>query len=127
MGTEEGCSEAASRPLFDDIAIDPTPADLHDADLRRLTAAQLVTLAELTASGVALFFVTYLLQPLVFAHVNGFQVLGAELPATSGRATPMRLLERWAELAFSADATATTFMIGRYTQNGPRLGVCLPV
>ena len=125
MGTEEGCSEAASRPLFDDIAIDPTPADLHDADLRRLTAAQLVTLAELTASGVALFFVTYLLQPLVFAHVNGFQVLGAELSATSGRATPMRLLERWAELAFSADAAATTFMIGRYTQNGPRLGVCL--
>ena len=95
------------------------------ADLQSLAAAQLVTLSELTTSGVALFFVAYLLQPLVFAHVNGFQVLGAELPAAAGRATPMRLLERWAELAFSADATATTFMIGRYSENGPRLGVCL--
>jgi hypothetical protein len=103
----------------------PPRAEAGVADLRRLASAQVVTLAELTASGVALFFVTYLLQPLVFAHVNGFQVLGAELPITSGRATPMRLLEQWAELAFSADATATTFMIGRYSQDGPRLGVCL--
>jgi hypothetical protein len=37
----------------------------------------------------------------------------------------MRLLERWAELAFSASGLATTFMIGRYRDNGPRVGVCL--
>ena len=149
MGTEEGRSEAASRPLVVhdvdhgdcDVAPPSCPAELapaepplialpsltatDTADLRSLATAQLVTLGELTASGVVLFFVTYLLQPLVFAHVNGFQVLGAELPAAAGRATPMRLLERWAELAFSADATATTFMIGRYNGGGPRLGVCL--
>jgi uncharacterized protein (DUF486 family) len=47
--------------------------------LQDLAAAQLVTLSELTSSGVVLFFVAYLAQPLVFAHVNGFQVLGAEL------------------------------------------------
>ena len=93
--------------------------------LGSLVAAQTVTLADLSASGVALFFVATLLQPLVFAHVNGFEVLGAELPLTVARSTPMRLLEHWAEMAFSLSAAACTFMIGRYGEAGPRLGVCL--
>ena len=90
-----------------------------------LVAAQVVTLADLSASGVALFFVATLVQPLVFAHVNGFEVLGAELPIAVARSTPMRLLEHWAEMAFSWSAAACTFMIGRYGEAGPRLGVCL--
>jgi hypothetical protein len=90
-----------------------------------LVAAQVVTLADLSASGVALFFVATLVQPLVFAHVNGFEVLGAELPIAVARSTPMRLLEHWAEMAFSLSAAACTFMIGRYGEAGPRLGVCL--
>ena len=98
---------------------------LDQSVLMRLATVQVVTLAELTASGVVLLFVATLLQPLVFAHVNGLQVLGAELPLSSARSTPMRLLERWAELAFSASAMATTFMIGQYGADGPRLGVCL--
>ena len=158
MGTEEGRSEAASRPLVEhDVVSLPAHSPVLDAvslparrledahlppskrtrllppaspvpdmvALRGLTAAQLVTFGELTASGVVLFFIAHLLQPLVFAHVNGFQVLGAELPVAAARATPMRLLERWAELAFSSDAAATTFMIGRYSAAGPRIGVCL--
>jgi hypothetical protein len=58
-------------------------------------------------------------------HVNGFEVLGAELPIAVARSTPMRLLEHWAEMAFSLSAAACTFMIGRYGEAGPRLGVCL--
>ena len=90
-----------------------------------LVAAQAITLADLSASGVVLFFVATLVQPLVFAHVNGFEVLGAELPIAVARSTPMRLLEHWAEMAFSLPAAACTFMIGRYGEVGPRLGVCL--
>jgi hypothetical protein len=135
MGTEEECREAASRPLVDHDGASPShsrtlailpAAPVPDTSLLQdLAAAQLVTLSELTSSGVVLFFVAYLAQPLVFAHVNGFQVLGAELPLSATRATPMRLLERWAELAFSVSAAASTFMIGRYGPQGPRLGVCL--
>jgi len=129
-------SPAATRPPLDtvDCAPDcviadgeplaPLPAAGGDV-LRDLAAAQVVTLAELSAAGVILLFVANFLRPLVFAHVNGLQVLGAELPLPAARATPMRLLERWAELAFSASGLATTFMIGRYRDNGPRVGVCL--
>ena len=145
-GTEEKSSEAASRPSLehvpDFLTTDPRFASrarpacdgdvLRDlvppacgAVLSELTAAQVVNLAALSANGVALLFVATLLQPLVFAHVNGLQVLGAELPVQAARSTPMRLLEQWAEMAFSANALATTFMIGRYCDNGPRLGVCL--
>ena len=140
-GTEEERGEAASRlplahvhdcPLIRDcpepgLAVPATaaPPAAEGGVLSELTAAQLVTLAALSANGVALLFVATLLQPLVFAHVNGFQVLGAELPTSAARSTPMRLLERWAELAFSAKGLATTFMIGRYRDDGPRLGVCL--
>ena len=135
-GTEEECSETESRPTLDtaDCAPDclmtdveplaPLPAAGADV-LRDLASAQVVSLAELSAAGVILLFVANFLRPLVFAHVNGLQVLGAELPLPAARATPMRLLERWAELAFSASALATTFMIGRYRDNGPRVGVCL--
>ena len=134
-GTEEEVSEAASRStLVHDADSECAPAptepfltfpDAGAAILHDLAGAQSVALAELTAAGVILLFVANLLQPLVFAHVNGLQVLGAELPLPLARATPMRLLERWAELAFSANALATTFMIGRYRDNGPRLGVCM--
>ena len=127
--------QAGLRPLAGtptpsaDVTPTETPADeLIPGDLsmlQRLAEMQIVTLAELTARGVVLIFIATLMQPLVFAHVNGFQVLGAELPLSAARSVPMRLLERWAELAFSAPAVATTFMIGRYGADGPRLGVCL--
>jgi hypothetical protein len=55
-----------------------------------------VTFAALTSQGVVLLFITALIEPLIFAHVNGYQVLGAELPLSSARSIPMRLLERWA-------------------------------
>jgi hypothetical protein len=110
--------------IADGEPLAPLPAAGGDV-LRDLAAAQVVTLAELSAAGVILLFVANFLRPLVFAHVNGLQVLGAELPLPAARATPMRLLERWAELAFSASGLATTFMIGRYRDNGPRVGVCL--
>ena len=49
---------------------------------------QVVTLAELSAAGVVLLFVANFARPLVYAHVNGFEVLGAELPVPTARATP---------------------------------------
>jgi hypothetical protein len=72
--------------------------------MERLTFAHLVTFAALTSQGIVLLFITALIEPLIFAHVNGYQVLGAELPLSSARSMPMRLLERWAELAFTTEA-----------------------
>ena len=119
-GTEEERSEAASRPALEGAAdcAPLTAPDCVTADrlplaplpvagaglLHDLAAAQVVTLAELSAAGVVLLFVANFARPLVYAHVNGFEVLGAELPVPTARATPMRLLEKWAELAFSASA-----------------------
>ena len=88
-------------------------------------ATQLVTLASLASQGVMLFFMTTMLQPLVFAPVSGLHVLGAELPLSSPAAShALPLVERWAALAWGAAAPATTFMIGRYN-GGPRVGVAL--
>eukprot|EP00900_Chrysochromulina_parva_P017660 jgi/Chrpa1/25896/Chrysochromulina_OHIO_Genome00011893-RA len=77
-----------------------------------LVAAQAVTLADLSASGVALFFVATLVQPLVFAHVNGFEVLGAELPIAVARSTPMRLLEYVPSAVSSTFHTCCAFRFG---------------
>ena len=121
-----GLQASAARRALSDEQGWPAERVLPDqTTLGGLAAAQVVTLADLSANGVALFFIATLMQPLVFAHVNGLDVLGAELPVGVARATPMRLLERWAELAFSLSAAACTFMIGRYGEAGPRVGVCL--
>jgi hypothetical protein len=112
MGLGEAGGGSAPQPLFEHVEgfgralgarseqtplTDPallTEQALPDQSiLGGLVAAQAVTLADLSASGVALFFVATLVQPLVFAHVNGFEVLGAELPIAVARSTPMRLLE----------------------------------
>ena len=111
MGLGEAGGGSAPQPLFEHVEgfgralgarseqtplTDPallTEQALPDQSiLGGLVAAQAVTLADLSASGVALFFVATLVQPLVFAHVNGFEVLGAELPIAVARSTPMRLL-----------------------------------
>jgi hypothetical protein len=61
-------------------------------------------------------------QPLVFAALNGLDVIGAELPASfSPRSVALPLMEQWAEVAWGAGAAATTFLIGRY-EGGARLG-----
>ena len=124
---DAGCSSETVVNVADDTRR-AAPAIFEQADtarMERLTLAHLVSFAALTSQGVVLLFITALIEPLIFAHVNGYQVLGAELPLSSARSMPMRLLERWAELAFTTEAAATTFMIGQYGENGPRLGVCL--
>ena len=99
------------------------PSDVHPLHLTALTEAQMVTVASLTARGFMLFFMTTLAQPLVFAHLQGLTVLGAEIPLPlSPKATAVHIVERWAALAWGAAAPATTFMLGRYI-DGPRIGV----
>ena len=105
----------------------PPPPPPFESDLplaiAGLSADQLIFIRDLTVQGFMLFFVTTLLQPLVFAHLSGMRVLGAELPLTmSPKTTSLRVIEHWAKLAWGATASATTFMVGRYLE-GPRVGV----
>jgi len=53
----------------------------------------------LAANGVILAFVACLAQPLVSAHVDGFTVVGAELPAGAPHA---RLVDGWLATVFTA-------------------------
>jgi hypothetical protein len=63
----------------------------------------------------------YHLQPGDLIYTGTPEGVGAVLPGDkiTGR------VEGVAELAFTTEAAATTFMIGQYGENGPRLGVCL--
>lgn len=93
--------------------------------LRELTLAHFVALASLTTQGFMLFFMTVMMQPLVFAHLSGMQVLGAELPLPlTPKTSSLHVMEHWAGAAWGSSAAATTFMIGRYLE-GPHLGVAL--
>ena len=118
-------SLAAPEPAAAAVALALRPPDVHPIHLAALAAAQLVSIATLTARGFMLFFMTAFAQPLVFAHVEGLTVLGAELPPPlSPKVTSMHVIERWAALAWGAAAPASTFMIGRYL-DGPRIGVAV--
>ena len=103
----------------------PPSAAVEPLAVESLSSAQLISLAALTMQGFMLFFMTSALQPLVFAHLSGMHVLGAELPLSlSPKSLAMRVMERWAGIAWGAAAPATTFMIGRYL-DGPRVGVAV--
>ena len=105
------------------------PADIMDASLlhpgglRQLAEAHRIALAALTAQGFMIFFMSVLLQPLVYAPLSGLEVIGAELPVPlSPKKLALPIMEHWAEVAWGAGTAATTFLIGAY-ERGPRVGV----
>ena len=109
-------SRAESTDILDDSLI-------HPGALRQLAEAHRVALAALTAQGFMIFFMSVLLQPLVYAPLSGLDVIGAELPLPlSPKRLALPIMEQWAEVAWGAGTAATTFLIGTY-ENGPRIGV----
>ena len=88
-------------------SFDASPVQHHQLDLR-----------ELAASSIMLCFVAMQSVPLIFAHLNGFSLLGADLPLHSSRSVGLAVATRWAEHAIQA--TTSTFLVGEYS-SGARL------
>ena len=70
------------------------------------------------ATAMILIFVSVLVQPMVFAHVNGFSVIGAELPQRETRSRCREMAQRWTDTAVSA--RCLTYMVGEFV-NGARI------
>ena len=82
-----------------------------------------IDIAVATDCAAVLLCVCVLVQPLVYAHVNGFTVIGMELPQRTSRATCMQMVQTWVPSLVAARHVA--FMIGEYV-GGARL-FALPV
>ena len=83
------------------------PVELPVLDLRAVAdAASLIV------------FVSVLLQPLVYAHVNGFTIHGVLLPDGCSRPSYVQAVQPLVKLA--AGATASAFLVGEYV-GGARL------
>ena len=109
--------EASFSPLHHEITLLHT--GLRHAMCRSLSCSDLpdspehlVRVADLSAACTLLCLVCLQAQPLVWAHVNGFQLLGVEmeLPACDR----LTLARRWAE-TLMVGASATTFLATRLT------------
>ena len=79
----------------------------HEVDLRILTE-----------HAIFLCFIAMQTVPLIYAALNGFTVLGAELHTPTQRSLGLTLATRWAEAAIST--TSSTFLVGEYDE-GARL------
>ena len=86
---------------FPDDAAEPRSAAIPTIDVRALTAASVI-----------LICVSVLMQPLVFAHVNGFTVIGMDLPARASRAAGVAVAQGWTDSMSTGRELA--FMIGEY-------------
>jgi hypothetical protein len=119
-------SSIPSPPITRDEHLDGSL--VRTTELDRLAIARCIALSALSAHGFMLFFMAVAAQPLVFAALNGVDVIGAELPLSSSpRSIALPIMEQWAETAWGVGTAATTFLIGCYEQ-GPRLGVAvLPI
>jgi hypothetical protein len=91
----EGTSLALDLPTFD-----PSSIDQHQLDLRFVTS-----------QSVLLCFVAMQTVPLIYACLNGFSLLGADLQVTSSRGVGLCIATRWAEHAIQA--ASSTFLVGR--------------
>lgn len=74
-----------------------------------------------TEAAVLLVFVSVLLQPLVYAHVNGFTMYGVVLPALDTRTSCVHAAQSLVATAVGATA-ASAFLVGEYI-GGARLTV----
>ena len=79
---------------------------------------QVVALATLSCNAFLLFFVAMQATPLVFAPLNGLEVVGAELHLPTHRRMALAIATRWADHAI-ADVSST-FLVGEYAA-GARL------
>ena len=81
-------------------------------------ALPLLDLREMTEAASLLVFVSVLLQPLVYAHVNGFTIHGVLLPEGHDRPSYVQAVQPLVALAVGA--TSSAFLVGEYV-GGARL------
>ena len=106
-------------------ALSPLPSSRPCVDERvqTLGPGDLVDLRVLTTGAVVLLLMSTMVQPLVWAALDGYSVLGAELPAPAARTgAPMTLVRSWSRLIGGTVAASTAFFVGRY-EGGPRVAV----
>ena len=101
----------------------PFTAQTLARKLASLGPQHLVELTALSTNAVVLVLVSILVQPLVFASLDGMQVLGAELPADLAKTgAPLKVAQSWVQQLGGTVAATTTFLVGRYA-NGPKVAV----
>ena len=84
----------------------------HAHDQLAAAAAQLIICASaLTSTCFVLMMVSLQAEPLVFAHANGFDILGAQLDLSAVHRLAM--VHRWAD-SMLAGSSAVTFLAGRF-------------
>ena len=97
----------ANKLLAASATLDPSLAVGQELDLRTLSA-----------QAMCLCFVAMQATPLIFAYLNGFTVIGAELHVPTQRRLSLAIATQWAETAIAA--SASTFLVGEYA-SGARL------
>ena len=83
-------------------------------------ALPLLDLREMTEAASLLVFVSVLLQPLVYAHVNGFTIHGVLLPEGHDRPSYVQAVQPLVALAVGA--TSSAFLVGEYVDRGVTWG-----
>ena len=83
-----------------------------------MLVARLVVLASLTVDAFVLMFVAMQTVPLVFAPLNGVEVVGVQFQAPTQRRLALTIATRWADHAISD--RSSTFLVGEY-DGGARL------
>ena len=100
---------AAPAPIASQPMEGTAPVDLPTIDVRVATDAM-----------VLLLFVSVLLQPLIYAHANGFTIHAALLPESSARPSYVRAAQAMVVAAVGVGHSA--FLVGEYV-GGARLTV----
>ena len=72
--------------------------------------APTLDIRQATDASVLLVFISVLMAPLVFAHLNGFTVIGVELPERGSRTKCLGTAQSWSTAATSASELA--FLLG---------------
>jgi hypothetical protein len=109
----------------DSETLDAPQAPVMLASPSELTVARLASegppTVDVRAAGEAaslLIFICVVGQPLIYAHVNGFSIIGFEAPSRAARPACLLLVQRLVDLVVGALCYA--FMVGEY-RKGARL------
>eukprot|EP00965_Chrysotila_dentata_P096679 3194955-Pleurochrysis_carterae.AAC.1 len=68
-----------------------------------------------------LCLVAVLAQPLVYAHANGYSIIGANLGVSHSRASSLKVAHHWLA-SLGVAASVVPFLVGEYS-GGPRVAV----
>ena len=96
------------------------PRSLQTGDVcvfdQQLAVARFIALTAMTMDCFVLMFIAMQLTPLVFAPLNGIEVVGAHFHMSTHRRLALTVAQRWADRAIRD--TATVFLVGEYAAGG---------